>query len=112
MWSSCSPDFGVRSVVDRFAQIEPRVLLAVDGYRYGDRDHDRLDVVRALQDAMPSLERTVVLGYLDADHWAVATPFSRDLPLASALFHDNVPRVQIIEAALEVIIAAIGSGSR
>ena len=45
VWSSCSPDFGVRSVVDRFAQIEPRILLAVDGYRYGGRDHDRLDVV-------------------------------------------------------------------
>jgi acetoacetyl-CoA synthetase len=65
VWSSCSPDFGVRSVVDRFAQIEPRVLLAVDGYRYGGRDHDRLDVVQALQEAIPSLERTVVLGYLD-----------------------------------------------
>jgi acetoacetyl-CoA synthetase len=65
VWSSCSPDFGVRSVVDRFAQIEPRVLLAVDGYRYGGRDHGRLDVVNALQDAIPSLERTVVLGYLD-----------------------------------------------
>jgi acetoacetyl-CoA synthetase len=65
IWSSCSPDFGVRSVVDRFAQIEPRVLIAVDGYRYGGRDHDRLDVVRALQEAMPTLERTVVVGYLD-----------------------------------------------
>ena len=61
VWSSCSPDFGIRSVVDRFAQIEPRVLLAVDGYRYGGRDHDLLEVVRALQEAMPSLERTVVL---------------------------------------------------
>ncbi len=66
-WSSCSPDFGVRSVVDRFAQIEPRVLLAVDGYRYGGRDHDRLDVIRALQTAMPTLERTVVLGYLEPE---------------------------------------------
>jgi acetoacetyl-CoA synthetase len=66
VWSSCSPDFGVRSVVDRFAQIEPRILLTVDGYRYGGRDHDRLDVVRALQ-AMPTLERTVVLGYLDPE---------------------------------------------
>ncbi len=65
VWSSCSPDFGVRSVVDRFAQIEPRVLLAVDGYRSGGRDHDRLDVVQALQEAIPSLERTVFLGYLD-----------------------------------------------
>jgi acetoacetyl-CoA synthetase len=64
VWSSCSPDFGVRSVVDRFAQIEPRVLLAADGYRYGGRDHDRLDVVRALQQGLPTLERTVVLPYL------------------------------------------------
>ena len=64
VWSSCSPDFGARSVADRFAQIEPRVLLAADGYRYGGRDHDRLDVVRALQGAMPTLEHTVVLGYL------------------------------------------------
>jgi acetoacetyl-CoA synthetase len=67
VWSSCSPDFGARSVVDRFAQIEPRILLTVDGYRYGGRDHDRLDVVRALQAAMPTLERTVVLGYLDPE---------------------------------------------
>jgi acetoacetyl-CoA synthetase len=67
IWSSCSPDFGARSVVDRFAQIEPRVLLAVDGYRYGGRDHARLDVVRQLQEAMPTLERTVVLGYLDPE---------------------------------------------
>jgi acetoacetyl-CoA synthetase len=67
IWSSCSPDFGATSVIDRFAQIEPRVLFTVDGYRYGGRDHDRLDVVRQLQEAMPSLERTVVLGYLRPD---------------------------------------------
>src|SRR6266511_1270504 len=41
VWSRASPDFGARSVVDRFAQIEPKVLLAVDGYRYGGVDHDR-----------------------------------------------------------------------
>ena len=67
VWSSCSPDFGPRSVVDRFAQIEPKVLFAVDGYRYGGKDFDRLDVVVQLQEAMPSLERTVVLPYLSAD---------------------------------------------
>ena len=64
IWSSCSPDFGARSVVDRFAQIEPRVLFTVDGYRYGGRDHDRLAVVRELQASIPCLERTIVLGYL------------------------------------------------
>jgi acetoacetyl-CoA synthetase len=65
VWSSCSPDFGVRSVVDRFAQIEPTVLLAVDGYRYGGRDFDRREVLAQLQREIPSLEHTVVLGYLD-----------------------------------------------
>jgi acetoacetyl-CoA synthetase len=66
-WSSCSPDFGPASVVDRFAQIEPKVLFAVDGYRYGGRDFDRREVVAELQAAMPSLERTVVLPYLDPE---------------------------------------------
>jgi acetoacetyl-CoA synthetase len=66
VWSSCSPDFGVRSVVDRFAQIEPKVLLAVDGYRYNGRDFDRMDVVAALEGEIPSLEHTVVLPYLDS----------------------------------------------
>ena len=45
IWSSCAPEFGVRSVVDRFAQIEPKVLLAVDGYRYGGKDFDRAEAV-------------------------------------------------------------------
>ncbi len=67
VWSSCSPDFGARSVVDRFAQVEPKVLLAVDGYRYGGRDFDRRDVVQRLCDEMPSLEHTVLLPYLDPD---------------------------------------------
>jgi hypothetical protein len=44
-----------------------------------------------------------LLGYLDADHWTVATPFAQELPLGSALFHDAVPRPAVIEAALEVV---------
>src|SRR5207249_766593 len=54
IWSSCSPDFGASSVVDRFAQIEPKVLFCVDGYRYGGRDFDRTEVVAGLQSAMPT----------------------------------------------------------
>jgi acetoacetyl-CoA synthetase len=65
VWSSCSPDFGASSVVDRFAQIEPKVLLCVDGYRYGGRDFDRMDTVAGLQADMPTLEHTVVLSYLN-----------------------------------------------
>jgi acetoacetyl-CoA synthetase len=67
VWSSCSPDFGAASVVDRFAQIEPKVLFAVDSYRYGGKDFDRAATVAQLQEAMPSLRRTVVLPYLVAD---------------------------------------------
>jgi acetoacetyl-CoA synthetase len=74
-WSSCSPDFGTRSVVDRFAQIEPKVLLAVDGYRYGGRDFDRRDVVAELQAQIPSLEHTVVLDYLDCGDVDGAVPW-------------------------------------
>jgi acetoacetyl-CoA synthetase len=65
IWSSASPDFGAGSLIDRFAQIEPKVLIAVDGYRYGGKDFDRTPVVRQLQEAMPSLEATVLLPYLD-----------------------------------------------
>jgi acetoacetyl-CoA synthetase len=67
VWSSCSPDFGPASVIDRFAQIEPKVLFAVDGYRYGGKDFDRRETITGLQEAMPSLVRTVVLPYLDPD---------------------------------------------
>jgi acetoacetyl-CoA synthetase len=76
VWSSCSPDFGARTVVDRFAQIEPTVLLAVDGYRYNGRDFDRREVVDGLRAQMPTLAATVLLPYLDpaatldgALHW-------------------------------------------
>jgi acetoacetyl-CoA synthetase len=65
VWSSCSPDFGPASVIDRFAQIEPKLLFAVDGYRYGGKDFDRRKTLAELQAAMPSLRRTVVLPYLD-----------------------------------------------
>jgi acetoacetyl-CoA synthetase len=67
VWSSAAPEFGVRSVVDRFAQIEPKVLLAVDGYRYGGRDFDRRDVVAELEREIPSLEHVVVLPYLGSE---------------------------------------------
>jgi acetoacetyl-CoA synthetase len=64
-WSSCSPDFGARVVVDRFAQIEPKVLLAVDGYSYNGRPFDRMDVLAELQAQLPTLRRTVLVPYLD-----------------------------------------------
>ncbi len=67
VWSSCSPDFGASSVIDRFAQIEPRVMFCVDGYRYNGRDFDRLETVAGMKRELPSLERAVVVPYLDPD---------------------------------------------
>ena len=67
IWSSCAPEFGVTSVIDRLEQIDPKVLITVDGYRYGDRAIDRTDEVTAIRDALPGLEHTVLLAYLDPD---------------------------------------------
>src|SRR5215216_4515277 len=66
IWSSCSPDFGPGSIVDRFAQIEPKVMFTVDGYRYGGKDFDRMDIVAEVAAQIPSLERIVVAPYLSA----------------------------------------------
>ena len=65
IWSSCSPDFGAPSVIDRFTQIEPKVLIAVDGYRYNGKPYDRLPVVENIRSSLPSLAATVLIPYLD-----------------------------------------------
>ena len=66
VWSICAPDMGTHAVLDRFRQIEPTVLIAVDGVTYGGRDHDRLPVLDELRAALPSLRHTLLLGNLDA----------------------------------------------
>jgi acetoacetyl-CoA synthetase len=65
IWSSCSPDFGASSVVDRFQQIEPKVLITVDGYQYNGKPYDKREVVRQIVGELPSLEKVVFLPYLD-----------------------------------------------
>ena len=67
IWSSCSPDFGTRAVVDRFSQLEPKILFAVDGYRYGGKDFDRTREVAEIEQSLPSLRATVALPYLRPD---------------------------------------------
>jgi acetoacetyl-CoA synthetase len=71
VWSSCAPEFGVRAVVDRLGQIEPVVLLAVDGYRYGEKLVDRRADVARIEAALPSLRHTVHVRYTDQgdDDW-------------------------------------------
>jgi acetoacetyl-CoA synthetase len=61
VWSSCAPEFGVSSVVDRFAQIEPKVLVAVDGYRYNGTWHDRSDALAQIRRRLPTVAATVVV---------------------------------------------------
>jgi acetoacetyl-CoA synthetase len=85
VWSSCAPDFGTRSVLDRFAQIEPVVLVAVDGYRFNGRPHDRRDVVAELRAALPSVRTTIAVPRLHPDEvpdgalpWAEAVAGPRD----------------------------------
>ncbi|MEM7198623.1 MAG: acetoacetate--CoA ligase [Planctomycetota bacterium] len=65
VWSSCSPDFGVAGGLDRFAQVEPRLLLAIDGYVYKGKPFDCMNKVRELRAALPSVEHVVLVPYLD-----------------------------------------------
>ncbi|MFC5947226.1 acetoacetate--CoA ligase [Pseudonocardia lutea] len=67
VWSSCSPDFGARAVDDRFAQIEPVVLLAVDGYRYNGKAFDIRTTVAGLREQLPTVRQTVLVPYLDPE---------------------------------------------
>ena len=64
VWSSCSPDFGTSGVLDRFSQIDPKILFVADGYRYGGREHDVLERVAEIAEALPSLRRVVVVPQL------------------------------------------------
>ncbi len=63
IWSSCAPEFGTQSVIDRFQQIEPTVLFAIDGYRYSGKIIDRRAILTELQAALPTLSQTVILPY-------------------------------------------------
>jgi acetoacetyl-CoA synthetase len=98
VWSSCAPDFGTRSVLDRFAQIEPVVLVAVDGYRFNGKPYDRRDVVAELRAALPTVRTTIAVSRLRPDElpegalsWAEAVadpqePVFEPLPFAAPLW--------------------------
>jgi acetoacetyl-CoA synthetase len=85
VWSSCSPDFGERGVLDRFGQIEPKVLFTVDGYWYNGKEQRIGDKLRAIVDQLPSLKAVVVVPYL-----------GQAKEVAAAL-----PRAMTLEAAIE-----------
>jgi len=93
VWSSCAPEFGVRAVTDRFSQLEPVVLLAIDGYRYGTRTIDRRVELAQITAGLPSLRQVVTLPYLDwgdgdGDDDAIrASPQAPDAPAGPAPVH-------------------------
>ena len=93
VWSSCAPDFGTRAVLDRFAQIEPTVLVAVDGYRFNGKDYDRRDVVAELRAALPTVRTTIAVPRLFPDEvpdgalpWADAVADEQDPEFAALPF--------------------------
>jgi acetoacetyl-CoA synthetase len=91
-WSSCSPDFGTRAVRDRFAQLEPSVLLAVDGYRYGGKTFDVRERISTLCQQMPSLTATVLVPYLDtAAQLNGASSWTELIAKPGALAYEGVP---------------------
>ncbi|CAA7599492.1 Acetoacetate-CoA ligase/acetate-CoA ligase [Acididesulfobacillus acetoxydans] len=64
VWSSCSPDFGIKGVLDRFGQIQPKVLFSANGYYYNGKEHDSLGKVQELLKAIPSIEQVIIVPYL------------------------------------------------
>jgi acetoacetyl-CoA synthetase len=76
IWSSCSPDFGTNSVIDRFAQIEPKILIAVDSYQYGGKVFDKKATIQELTEALPSLEEVIII-----------SKETNKLPLPKQVFH-------------------------
>ena len=67
VWSSCSPDFGVQGLLDRFGQIEPRILIAADGYFYGGKTHDTRPRIAAALGQLPTVERVVIVPYVERE---------------------------------------------
>jgi acetoacetyl-CoA synthetase len=95
IWSSCSPDFGTRSVIDRFHQIEPKVLFAVDGYRYHGKVIDRRTTIAELQQSLPTLQKTVLVSYLfpelSAESYNHAMLWQDMQPATTELTFEQVP---------------------
>lgn len=82
VWTACSPDLGTPSVLDRFAQLEPRFFVCVDGYRYGGKPYPRKEQIRTLTAGLPSVESVLLIRNLDTD--------SKDAPVDGAVIWDEL----------------------
>ena len=90
IWSSCSPDFGSDAVIDRFAQIEPKVFITVDGYSYGGKAFDKTAEVKRILEKLPTVETIITVPYLNEDNPfenAVSYPEVLDTPSDGLTFH-------------------------
>ena len=94
VWSSCSPDFGIKGVLDRFRQVEPRVLFTANGYSYNGKAFDSLERVADILRELPSVERVVVVSYTEKE------PNIRRVP-KSIGYEDFLSRESGLEIAFE-----------
>ncbi|MEM6927053.1 MAG: acetoacetate--CoA ligase [Myxococcota bacterium] len=91
IWSSCSPDFGLQGVLDRFGQIAPKVLVTIDGYRYGGKEFARLDQLAAIEEALPSLAAVVQVPLLGEPVSAPRVSWSEALANEGAPHFEPLP---------------------
>lgn len=91
VWSSCSPDFGLQGVLDRFGQIAPKVLIATDGYHYGGKPFSRRDQLRAIEAALPSLDAVVQVPQLGEAVPVGRTSWPDALATAGSLHFEPLP---------------------
>jgi acetoacetyl-CoA synthetase len=91
IWSSCSPDFGVRGVLDRFGQIEPKVLFAADGYWYGGKSHSLSERVSEIYRCLPTLQHVVSIPFLGGAPLSGAEHFERIAVRPGALHFERLP---------------------
>jgi hypothetical protein len=90
-WACCSPDFGARGALDRLAQLSPKVLFCVDGYRYGGKDFDRREELKHIVGAMDSVQHLIYLPYLDRSG---SGPTASALSWHEVLAHPQVPAAE------------------
>ncbi len=93
VWSICAPDMGTLAVLDRFKQIEPKILIAVDGVSYGGRDHDRMTVVQELVDALPTVQHVII-----HDNLGTADLASNDVASAVRMAQTTQQHGEAVEA--------------
>ncbi|HEX9065294.1 MAG TPA: acetoacetate--CoA ligase, partial [Streptosporangiaceae bacterium] len=97
IWTSCSPDFGPRAVIDRFAQVTPKVLIAVDGYVYGGKTFDRRAELAAIVAELPGLAHVVLVDYIGAGRAGLPVPVTGWNELAAVVSNSGGPRPPAFE---------------